>query len=54
MKRLLIVFLIILISVSTLACAEEKVNEDTLDPQGAATRAQIAAIFQRFMENITG
>ena len=30
------------------------VSEDTLDPQGAATRAQIAAIFQRFMENITG
>ncbi len=30
------------------------VTADTLDPQGAATRAQIAAIFQRFMENITG
>ncbi len=30
------------------------VTADTLDPQGAATRAQIAAIFERFMENITG
>ncbi|MGI6743041.1 MAG: hypothetical protein ACOX4O_05175 [Eubacteriales bacterium] len=30
MKRLLIVFLIILISVSTLACTEEKVNEETV------------------------
>jgi hypothetical protein len=30
------------------------VTADTLDPQGAATRAQVAAIFQRFMENITG
>jgi hypothetical protein len=30
------------------------VTADTLDPQGAATRAQVAAIFQRFMEKITG
>ena len=30
------------------------VTPDTLDPQGVASRAQIAAIFERFMEKITG
>ena len=28
------------------------VSEDRLQPQGPATRAQVAAIFERFLENI--
>ena len=27
-------------------------SEDTLAPQGTATRAQVAAMFQRFLENV--
>ena len=37
------------------AVAEELVNgmgDNTVAPQGTATRAQVATIFQRFIENI--